>query len=158
MKAAFTTLKMDDWNNKQLSNHRRAIKSVREKVFVCEYHIPPEVEFDQKDTRCKHILIQDEQTTIATGRISPKGKIGRIAVLKKYRNTEVPKQVVNSLLNIAKDSGLTNITIDSDLHNVHEFQQQGFKTVGSVFMESGIAKQTLVCDIARFTCTLPVLH
>ena len=158
MKAAFTTLKIDDWNNKQLSSSQKAIKHIREKVFVCEYHIPPDIEFDHKDRRCKHVLVQDKSETVATGRISDKGKISRVAVLKNYRNTEVPKQVLSSLLTIAKDNGLTRVSIDSDLQQVNEFQQQGFKVMSPVFMKSGIAKQTLVCEINRFICCVPIIH
>lgn len=148
----YKTLKVD-WGTK-----KKEIKLVREKVFICEYRIPPDVEFDQKDKRCKHVLIQDDQQAIATGRISTKGKISRIAVLQKYRHTDAPIQVINTLVNIAKDSGLTSIAIDSELAQVTQFKQQGFQVVSPVFMDSGIAKQTLACDISRFKCALDILH
>ena len=149
---AYKTLKVD-WDTKQ-----KDIKLVREKVFICEYHIPPNIEFDHKDPRCRHVLIQDDQQAIATGRISTKGKISRIAVLKNYRNTDAPTQVINMLIDIAKKDGLTSIAIDSDLHQVNQFRQQGFHTISPVFMDSGIAKQTLACDISRFKCSLDILH
>lgn len=151
-KMTYKTLKVD-WGTK-----KKEIKLVREKVFICEYRIPPDIEFDHKDKRCKHVLIQDEQQAIATGRISTKGKISRIAVLQNYRNTDAPNQVVNTLINIAKDSGLTSIAIDLELDQVTKFKQQGFQTISPVFMDSGIAKQTLTCDIGNFKCSLGIVH
>ncbi|NVK25305.1 MAG: GNAT family N-acetyltransferase [Gammaproteobacteria bacterium] len=142
-----------DWNNKQ-----KEIMQIREKVFICEYRIPPDIEFDHKDKRCKHVLITDEKQVIATGRISTKGKISRIAVLQNYRNTEAPSQVINTLLNIAKERGLTSVALDTELHQVSTFQQQGFQTVSPVFMDSGIPKQTMACDISCFRCPLQIVH
>ena len=66
------------------------IQYVRNAVFVVEQQIPPEVEFDELDPQCHHFLVRDAQyRPIGTGRLSPEGKIGRIAVLNEWRRQDV---------------------------------------------------------------------
>jgi len=135
------------------------IKAIREKVFVCEYRIPQISEFDKNDTSCEHVLIRnDEGQAIATGRLCADGKISRIAVLMKYRKSDAAQQVLNKLLAIAKFKGMTSVSIDSELADVHLYQEQGFIPLGSVYMDSGIAKQTLTCPLDKFRCNKSILH
>lgn len=143
----------------QWNSNQSEIKQVREKVYVCEYRIPQEIEFDQQDNKSEHVLIKDDSgQAIATGRIGQDGKISRIAVLMKYRRSEVPKTVINSLLSIAKAKGLKKILIDSELEKVSSYTNQGFSVKGNVFMDLGIAKQTLCCDIDNFSYPNCLLH
>ena len=64
------------------------VKSIRMQVFMNEQNIKGEEEFDELDKRSLFALLFDGNSAVATARISeiPKGlKIGRIAVLKDYR-------------------------------------------------------------------------
>lgn len=137
----------------------KEIKLIREKVFVCEFHIPPDCEFDTQDQNCEHVLLKDEQNnTIATGRICQSGKISRVAVLMKYRKTDAAKVVINKLLDIAKAKGLRNVFIDCELDEIQHYQAQGFQLAGQVFMQAGVAKQPLTSSIKQFQCQQSVLH
>ena len=135
------------------------IKSIREKVFVYEYRIPEINEFDNQDSDCDHVLIRDDEgQAIATGRLCADGKISSIAVLMKYRNSDAAQQVMSKLLAIAKMKGLTSVSIDSELQDVDKYQSQGFKPLGGVYMDAGIAKQTLTCPVDKFHCDDTILH
>ena len=135
------------------------IKAIREKVFVYEYRMPEISEFDNNDTDCEHVLIRnDDGQAIATGRLCSDGKISRIAVLMKYRKSNASQQVLDKLLAIAKFKGLTSVSIDSELADVHKYQEQGFVPLGGVYMEAGIAKQTLTCPLDKFRCHNSILH
>lgn len=138
---------------------QKEIKLIREKVFVCEFHISPDCEFDTLDQDCEHVLLKDEDDqTIATGRICQSGKISRVAVLMKYRKTDAAKVVINKLLDIAKKKGLSKVYIDCELDDVAHYQAQGFRPAGAVFMQGGVAKQPLANEIKQFHCQQNVLH
>ena len=60
-----------------------AIKLVRETVFWLEQRIPKDLEFDDRDAVCLHLLALARDTPIGTARLDLDlgGKIGRVAVL-----------------------------------------------------------------------------
>ncbi len=125
------------------------LKNVREKVFVCEWRIPKRIEFDHKDSRAFHILVCDDtsQEPIGTGRILPTGEISRIAVLPQYRHDPVDKVILSGLIRIAKELELCEVFIYSPLASVNYFTQHNFCSVGGVFMEAGIPRQRMACQI-----------
>lgn len=151
--------KVDKVSWKGEPNQIKDIKELREKVFVCEHRVPETSEFDNHDSRSEHVLIRNEDNkAVATGRICEDGKISRVAVLIKYRNTNAAEQVIKQLIAIAKNKGLSSVSIDAELDNIPEFTKQGFKPTGSVYMESGIPKQTLICNVQSFECPSGILH
>lgn len=125
------------------------LKQVREKVFVCEWRIPKTIEFDQKDYHAHHMLICDDnsQQPIATGRILSSGEISRIAVLMSFRQKKIDKIVLNGLFEIAKELELREVFIHSPLSTVNYFSKHKFRPVGLVFMEAGIPRQRMACNI-----------
>ena len=128
---------------------KQQLKSVREKVFVCERRIPYDVEFDRHDRRAHHVLIQDEQTkeAIATGRITNQGEISRVCVVISKRKSPAGKQVIETLLSIARTNKLKEVYINSSLDAVDYFMKHQFEPVGAVFMEAGIPRQRMACQL-----------
>lgn len=136
-----------DWENE-----RHTLKKIREKVFVCQWRIPAEYEFDHQDSIASHVLVVNEHNQeVATGRITPKGEIGRIAVEPEFRGPEVYQALFDALLNIAKELGLQDVLVQCALEGVNYYQQQGFRPVGSVFMDAGVARQSMLCQLKDFT-------
>lgn len=77
------------------------VKSIRMQVFMNEQNIKGEEEFDELDKRSLFALLFDGNSAVATARISeiPKGlKIGRIAVLKDYREGDTVHRLLMPLL------------------------------------------------------------
>lgn len=141
------TSKNVDW-----MSARKELTQLREKVFVCEWRIPREVEFDQQDHSACHVLICNEQgEEIATGRITPEGEIGRIAVVSDYRKPAVYEQLFSALLSIAKSRGLQSVSIQCELEGIHDYQKRGFHPLGAVYMDAGIPRQRMVCHIDAFS-------
>jgi predicted GNAT family N-acyltransferase len=136
-----------DWGNEQ---HK--LKKIREKVFVCQWRIPMEYEFDHQDSIAFHVLVVDEHNQeVATGRITPKGEIGRIAVEPIFRGPEVYQALFNALLNIAQQHAINEVTVQCELKGVNYYQQQGFRPVGTVFMDAGIPRQRMSCHLQNFS-------
>ncbi|MFD2166806.1 GNAT family N-acetyltransferase [Thalassotalea euphylliae] len=129
------------------------LKTVRERVFICEHRIPKRIEFDRKDRQAIHMLVCDDesQEPVATGRILPSGEIGRIAVIREYRKKQLDNIVIKGLIKIAKDLELSEIFIYSPLEAVDYFSRNNFYPVGSVFMEAGLPKQRMACPIEQVT-------
>ncbi len=125
------------------------LKTVREKVFICEWRIPKTIEFDRNDKSAIHMLVCDDNTQepIATGRILPNGEISRIAVLSDFREKQIDKLVIKGLINVAKDLDLNEIYISIPLESVNYFKERHFKPLGSVYMVAGRAKQKMSCAI-----------
>lgn len=125
------------------------LRNVREKVFICEWRIPRKIEFDRNDRTAYHMLVCDDvtQEPIATGRILPSGEISRIAVLMSYRSQNVDKVVLQGLFKIAKELELSEVFIYSPLDAVSYFRKHNFYTVGAVFMEAGMPRQRMACQI-----------
>jgi len=127
------------------------LKTIREKVFVCERRIPKKIEFDKGDRTAYHMLVCDDtnQEPIATGRISPQGEISRIAVVMGYRSKKVDQFIMQGLLRIAGELSLKEVFITSPLDKVDYFTQHAFKPIGSVYMVAGMPKQRMSCDINK---------
>ncbi|MDF2177725.1 GNAT family N-acetyltransferase [Aliiglaciecola sp. CAU 1673] len=125
---------------------------LREKVFVYEWRIPKDVEFDRLDNEANHVLLCDDAgREVATARITPQGEIGRIAVISSYRKPEVYQQLFSALLAVAKQQGLETVSVQCELEGVSYYQQQGFRPVGAVYMDAGIARQKMTCSINAFS-------
>ncbi|MDN4503402.1 GNAT family N-acetyltransferase [Alteromonadaceae bacterium BrNp21-10] len=135
-----------DWKKE-----RDRLTQLREKVFVCQWRIPRDVEFDQYDALSFHVLIVDEQgDPVATGRITPDGQLGRIAVVNQFRQPETYNQLFKALLKVAKKQKLEALSVQCELEGVSYYQQQGFQPVGSVYMDAGIPRQRMACPVKLF--------
>lgn len=138
-----------DWGNE-----RHKLKKIREKIFVCQWRIPAEYEFDHQDDISFHVLVVDEHNqAVATGRITPQGEIGRIAVEPQHRGPEVYQELFNALLNIARQRGLSDVLVQCELEGVNYYQKQGFRPVGAVFMDAGVPRQRMQCSLNNFKLT-----
>ena len=67
-----------------------SIRDIRQRVFVEEQQVPPELEWDDTDEIADHYLaVDDSNTLVATARLfstmEETGYIGRMAVLPEYR-------------------------------------------------------------------------
>ncbi|MFY8328806.1 GNAT family N-acetyltransferase [Pseudoalteromonas sp. ZZD1] len=127
------------------------LQQIRERVFVCELHIPKHVEFDNLDCNALHVLVTDERKTpVATGRLCNDGLIGRIAVLPEHRNRSVYKSLLMYIVNLAQQQGCDIVSINCILNEVERFKRNGFEQQGGVFMEAGIPRQRMQCPISQF--------
>ena len=127
------------------------LQQIREKVFVYELHIPKRIEFDSLDKIAHHVLVTDEsKLPVATGRLCSDGLIGRIAVLPEHRNRHVYTSLLTFIVQLAANDGHKAISINCILNEVERFRQNGFIQQGGVFMEAGIPRQRMQCNVSEF--------
>lgn len=115
------------------------LREVREAVFMREQGVSAELEWDGLDESCLHVLaINKNGCAVASGRITPQGKIGRMAVLPEWRGKQVGSAVLEELLNVARSRKLAHVELAAQTQVTGFYVRHGFVTVGEVFMDAGI--------------------
>jgi predicted GNAT family N-acyltransferase len=118
---------------------QQQLMSVRRRVFVEEQGIPESEEMDDMDPSCRHALAYTNSGDLAgTGRLSPSGKIGRIAVLPACRRQGIGASIVVHLVNQATELGLPQVYLHAQADSVGFYERLGFLAEGPVFDEVGI--------------------
>ncbi len=119
---------------------RSALKDVRVAVFVQEQNVPVEIEMDDRDGQCVHILAKHNSLHVGTGRIDIQyqGKIGRLAVLKPYRGQGIGLAMMSALEAIAQKAGLTHVWLNAQISAQSFYQKQGYVASGDTFLEADI--------------------
>ena len=77
------------------------IEKIRSTVFIHEQNVPIELEWDEYDKDSTHILAYYDGMPVATARLLKDGHIGRMAVLKEYRNRHIGENMLKFLRDIA---------------------------------------------------------
>ena len=133
---------MEAMNVKTVSwqEEQSALKDVRVAVFVQEQNVPVDIEMDDRDDQCVHVLAQHNNLPVGTGRIDLQydGKIGRVAVLKAYRGQGIGVALMSALEAIARQAGLTHVWINAQISALSFYQKQGYVASGDTFLEADI--------------------
>lgn len=128
------------------------LTQLREQVFIFEWQLPRNSEFDNLDETAIHALITDENDyPIATGRLTQDGEIGHIAVRKHYRQLVVYGLLFDALLQEAKRHSINKVFVRCDLEAVDYHKKIGFSPQGPAFMEAGIPRQKMACQTHEFS-------
>jgi predicted GNAT family N-acyltransferase len=115
-----------------------SIRRVRETVFIDEQRVPRELEFDDRDPLCHHVLVFDGDTPVGTGRLDLDygGKVGRVAVVATHRRGGVGRAVMERLHAIARQTPA--LWCNAQLTAVPFYERLGYVSSGTVFEEAGI--------------------
>jgi predicted GNAT family N-acyltransferase len=125
-----------DWRNER---DREALVAVREEVFVREQSVPREMELDDDDPRSVHVLARgDDGVPMGTGRLSPEGKVARMAVLPTWRGRGVGSAILSTLLDEARTRGVRQIVLHAQRGAIRFYRTHGFESEGEPFAEAGI--------------------
>ncbi len=125
------------------------ILAVRHKVFMIEQHFDNNVLCDLQDQDCYHLVVKNiEELVIAAGRITPQGRIGRIAVLLPYRRVGIGSKLLSELVKIGHAHKLRDISLNAELDNMHFYDSQNFLASGPVYMKQGVPHQMLTRKLA----------
>lgn len=129
------------------------ILKIRREVFVEEYGMPEDVEFDGLDDMAMHAIIYEEnerwqqqseeieKVPVATGRIIYDGTvciIDKVAVLKEYRGKKYGDFTVKMLLSKAFTSGINDVMTKTISEAQGFFRTIGFANSTEEYFENGI--------------------
>lgn len=133
------TVELLDWHDAAL----RATP-LRERVFVIEQGVPADMELDAFDAASCHALATSASgDVIGTGRLLPDGHIGRMAVDAAWRCRGVGGQMLEALVAEGFRRGMGTLVLNAQVGAIDFYRRHGFAAEGDVFMEAGIAHQTM---------------
>ena len=119
---------------------RDALHAIRRTVFIEEQQVPEELEWDEIDPSCHHVLaFAADGRVVGTGRLLPDGHIGRMAVLKQWRGKGIGSAILALLLDMARKDGFSEVRLHAQIRAIPFYRRHGFEARGGQFMEAGIA-------------------
>lgn len=124
--------------------HRSELLEIRIQVFVKEQGVPLEEEEDALDSGSIHLIVYtSSRKAAATGRLTPKGWIGRMAVLKEYRGLGLGLSVLKELTALGFKHGLTEIWLSAQTHAIPFYEKLGYKIHGEIYDDCNIPHQDM---------------
>lgn len=116
---------------------------IRFTVFVEEQGVPFAIEIDEHDPLCVHALAFADGKPVGTGRLLPDGHIGRMAVLKEWRNRGIGGLLLNALMERARQRGDRHVMLSAQVGAARFYEAHGFSRHGDEYMEAGIRHQEM---------------
>ena len=116
---------------------------IRFTVFVEEQGVPREIELDEQDAASIHVIAYEGSHAVGTARLLPDGHIGRMAVLKAWRNRGIGALMLRSLIQRAKERGDREVVLSAQIHAVPFYRANGFVEEGAEYLEAGIRHQAM---------------
>jgi len=118
--------------------YQQQILSIRAQVFIIEQGVPFELEVDELDPLSHHLLLFKEAEPVATGRLTPNGHIGRLAVLKPYRQKGYGSQIIKRMEQLAAENVFSQVELGAQIHAINFYEKLGYQICSEVFMDAGI--------------------
>ncbi len=118
--------------------------SLRQKIFIEEQKVAYEIEQDGLDNRCYHLLVEDNNSFIATMRMQVEGnkvKFGRIAVVKERRSMGIGTYIVKEAFSLFPNS---TIYLHAQENAVPFYLSLGFTPTDERTIEAGINHITMI--------------
>lgn len=122
---------------------------LRTEVFVDEQRVPAEMEWDEDDHTALHcVAVNRMGMALATGRLLQHApgiaRIGRMAVKKQMRGSDLGRRVLHALMDAAKDRGDAQVLLHAQCSAEGFYKRSGFAPHGAIFEEAGIAHIEMV--------------
>lgn len=122
---------------------------LRHEVFVHEQKVPVELELDDEDDTALHaVAINRMGLCLATGRLIQHApgvsRIGRMAVKKQMRGSDLGRRVLHALMDAAAHRGDTQVLLHAQCSAEGFYKRSGFTAHGDVFDDAGIAHIEMV--------------
>ena len=131
-----------DWYQQQ-----GALKAIRKSVFIDEQHVPRDLEWDGQDDDCIHFLASLNAIPVATARLTARGQIGRMAVLREYRGIGIGSRLLAAVIEQARQSGFKQVFLHAQVNVIGFYEKSGFSAEGDIFIDAGIEHRTMRLSI-----------
>ncbi len=126
-------------NTKIFTTLPQDAKNIRIEVFMKEQGF--ENEFDEIDNLCHHIVAFDEGKPIGTCRFFKENNhytIGRVAVLKEYRNQHIGNLLLKSAEKEIKKINGDVIVVHAQVRISSFYEKQGYIQFGQIDDDEGV--------------------
>ena len=125
------------------------LRSIRTQVFIEEQNVPVELEWEEEDIDCAHLLVKKNNDYIATARLLDTGQIGRMAVLKPFRRCGIGSAMLHNILSIAKAMDMETVFLNAQVDAIQFYKKHGFIEQGDVFDDAGIPHLNMVMSLTK---------
>lgn len=134
-----------------------AIRSIRFAVFVDEQRVPRDMEMDDRDPFCIHVLAVEDETPVGTGRIdiAASGQVGRLAVLAPMRGRGLGTALMKRLHAIATENALESVWCNAQVVAVPFYERLGYRVTSGPFYEADIEHVRMERKLWPANRTLP---
>ncbi len=124
------------------------IRDIRQRVFVEEQNVPPELEWDDTDDIADHYLaITEDNEPAGVARVfstlEETAHIGRMAVLPEFRGKGVGEALLRHLLTEA--SRFEELQLSAQEHAIPFYQRSGFHVCSDLYDDAGIPHVDMRC-------------
>ena len=125
--------------------------ALRHEVFVVGQGVPAELERDELDQHCVHVVARVDGVVVGTGRLVP-GRVaadgtleaaavvtvGRLAVADDARGTGIGARLLALLEQQAALGGAPVVELHAQVHAQGFYERAGYVSFGGVYSEAGI--------------------
>ena len=125
------------------------LKNIREKVFIQEQKVTPQLEWDGMDEKAIHFLVFNDNAAIGCARaivIKDHMQLGRMAVLKEYRGQGIGGALIEKAMTIAKLNQLSAIYISAQCHAIDFYKKFGFEVKSDIYLDAEIPHRDMTLD------------
>lgn len=130
----------------------RAVRDIRERVFIEEQSVPPELEWDDTDEIVDHFVgVTPDNTPVAVARLIPPvagrsgyAAIGRMAVLPEYRGQGYAQALLRHLMAIGAESA-DQLILSAQEQAIPFYQRSGFHVCSETYDDADIPHRDMRC-------------
>ena len=125
------------------------LKNIREKVFIQEQKVTPELEWDGMDEMALHFLVFKDEEAIGCARaivIKSQMQLGRMAVLKEYRGQGIGSTLIEKVIVTAKLKQLSSIHISAQCNAINFYVKFGFEVMGDTYLDAEILHRDMTLE------------
>ena len=125
------------------------LKNIREKVFIQEQKVTPQLEWDGMDEKAIHFLVFNDKAAIGCARaivIKNHMQLGRMAVLKEYRGQGIGSALIEKAMTTAKLNELSAIYISAQCHAIDFYKKFGFEVTSDIYLDAEIPHRDMTLD------------
>ncbi len=123
---------------------KQMLSEIRTRVFIEEQQVPIALEWDGLDANAYHLLAKNQtQEAIGCARVLANGSIGRMAVLKPWRDLGVGTALLQFAINYAKSQAWHMVTLSAQTHAIPFYERCGFKVISQPYLDAGILHQDM---------------
>ena len=122
------------------------LRAIRTSVFIDEQLVAPDFEWDEIDKTAVHLLAIHKNVPIACLRIIECQKIGRMAVLKKWRKKGLGAALLLEAAYICKAHGSKSVYLSAQTHAIGFYEKCGFTVTSKIYQDVHIPHVDMQLD------------
>lgn len=123
------------------------LRAVRTVVFIDEQFVTPEFEWDDIDAGAVHLLAMVKNQAVACLRIIDYKKIGRMAVLKEWRDKGIGMALLRKAIEICQQHGSAYMKLSAQTHAIGFYEKAGFTQVSGEYCDVDIPHVDMQLDL-----------